>query len=807
MTKKLLLLAAAAGLAFPSMAAYEINYPYDTKITKSRSLNSILLDEQSASVNQASDKLLYHDLSATAVFTAEPGAVVKPSMDWSGKWMCGYLYIDLDGDGEFVPSELVSATYLNGHDSAGSIVGSSAPATSGHAGNLPAFVVPDLKAGDYRMRYIVDWDSNDPKGSTVADNDIVTNGGAIADATLRIAADAPAAEKGNYPLNFDADAQSTHTEKPDRHLISLTLSSDMTGAQVIPVGQDVDNLIYHDKTDMTLTAIHGEQYNLDMNWTSDQWLNTYLYIDRNGNGNFENQIAPDGKAVSGSELIAFSNYNNIGSGGSTSENGNVVPLPAFFIPEGLPAGTYRARFKLDWNNIDPAGSVPGEDSEGIQAYGGAIVDFNLNIAKEVRQVAVRLEPLNCLVLNSAGGPVKEVTLCGYDLALKVTPTVPGFSGDKIIVRHGEGENLEDTEVAIGADGIATIPGDIIDSDIIVYVLFEEQEDSEWTKVWGDEFNSEKMDSKRWSNHPRYGSTWNRFIAQSTEGKKLVNRFEDGCYNAYCIQTPADMTTGSDKDTEMISGAIYTAGKFTFHYGKIEARVKTNPHAGNFPAFWLMPATNAEGGWPNSGEIDVWEQINAANQAHSTIHSAWGNKTKGQPTQASPAKTHAYNSDATQWHVYALEWDEEELRFYVDGVHHFTYANKHFSDANYSEKESWPFYKDFYVILNQSVGDGSWASKPDKSYEYKTQFDYVRAYKKKGDKNMSKTIKDNGDDPNFYVSLNPEENPDDPSNVIETVESAQQGAVYYDINGRRVAAPHTGGFYIRKAGNKVTKVIL
>lgn len=796
MIKKLFPLAVAVISSIPAFAAYETNYSPDTKIANNspRALKAVSLDEQSAAVGQNTDHLLYHDLSAEAVFNAEPGVIVKPAMDWDGTWMHGYLYIDLNNDGEFdSAAELISYTHYHGHNSTGNLSAESCGAT-----NLPAFIVPALKAGDYRMRYIVDWDSNDPKGRNTADNSILTNNGAIADVTLRITADAPEAAKGDYAINYPADTKITHTGNPARRLISLSLNSAQTGNQDIPVGQDENLLLYHDNSNMEVVAVHGEQYNLNMNWTSDRWMNTYLYIDRDNNGIFEAAVAPDGSACGGSDLIAYSNYKTFNSVGVKTENGNVVPLPAFYIPENLEPGTYRARFKLDWDNIDPAGS------DNIVSDGGAIVDFSLTVANEVHLTALRQMPLNCLLLTAQGQPLAENIVSGFDLTVKAVPTVPGFAADKLIVRHGEGETLTDTEIPLDADGHAVIPGSIIDADqITVYALFEEQADSEWTKVWGDEFNSGKMDSKRWSYHPRWGTnTWNRFIAETTAAQKHVNLFEDGCYHPYCVKTPDEMNTGADKGKEMISGAIYSAGKFTFHYGHIEARVKTNPHTGNFPAFWLMPKSNAEGGWPNSGEIDIWEQINAANQAHSTIHSAWGNQTKGAPGQVSPKKTNAYNCDATQWHVYALEWDENELRFYVDGVHHFTYANKHYSDSKYTEKECWPFYKDFYIILNQSVGRGDWAANPDVNFEYNTKFDYVRVYKKKGDKNMTSTLKNNGDDPDFYKQLG-----DEPDDAIENIEAETGEVMFYDLNGRRIAIPAAGGVYIRKSGTKVEKIIL
>lgn len=793
MFKKLLLLAAAAS-ALPAFAAYELNYPKDTQINvNQRWLKSVSLGEESAEVGQKTDKLLYHDLTETAIFSAEAGSVAAPAMDWNGTWMHGYVYVDANNDGKFDPAtELLSYSYFAGHNSTGAVAESNCGVSP-----LPAFLVPALAKGDYRMRYIVDWDSNDPKGRNTSENAINANNGAIVDVTLRITAEAPAAQTGNYEINYSADDKITHSGNPIRRLISLTLSSATTGNQSIPVGQDEDLLLYHDRTDMTLVALHGEQFNLNMNWTSDRWMNTYLYIDRDGNGIFESVIAPDGKACSGSDLIAYSNYEKVGSDGSTSENGNVVPLPAFYITEDLPAGTYRARFKLDWNNIDAKGS------DEMLPNGGAIVDFMLNIADDIALTEVKLMPLNCMIFNVGGQPLSATTIRNADLTIKAVPTLPGFAADKIIVRHGEGEDLTDTELTLDADGLVTIPADIINSDVItIYALFEEQPDSEWTKVWGDEFNSNKMDTKRWSYHPKWGSnTWNRFIAETTKAQNVVNIFEDGCYNAYCIKN-VGYNVGNDYGKEMLSGAIYSASKFTFHYGKIEARIKTNPHVGNFPAFWLMPASNNEGGWPLSGEIDIWEQIDAAKQAHGTVHSGWTTKQYGAPGKNSPQSTGQYNCDAGEWHVYALEWDEDELRWYVDGNLYFTYKNQHYSNGSYTEQITWPFYKDFYVILNQSVGNGSWARNPDKEYTYHTQFDYVRAYKKKGDTNYKSSIKDNGDDPNFYLSL-------DESSIDDlTADAAAEGPeTFYDLHGRRVTAPTQGGIYIRKAGNSVSKIVL
>lgn len=803
MMKKLFLLAAFAS-ALPALAAYETNFPAGTKINNdnARAVNAVKLDDQSAAVSQATDRVLYHDLSATAIFTAKAGTAVKPAMDWTGTWMHGYLYIDLDSDGSFDPkSELVSFTYLGGRNS----IAQAAEANCGPA-DLPEFIMPDLKPGDYRMRYIVDWDSTDPKGRNTADNKITTNNGAITDVTLRITEAAPAPSTGNYDVNFPADAKITHSDNPIRRLKGFTLSSATAGAQTVNVGQQDDLLLYHDRTATEIAATYGEPISLSLDWTGRGWMNTYIYIDRNSDGVFDSQVASNGGALGGSDLIAFSNFSFKNSAAVPNDNGNVIAMPNFYVPDALEPGQYRARLKIDWDNIDPAGS------DDILTHGGAITDFTLTVAEEFKVANINQMPLNCIMLSTSGQPLAETAVQGLDFTFKILPTLPGFAADKLIVRHGPADALTDTEFELGDDGIALIPGSAIDSDdITIYAIFTEQEDSEWTKVWGDEFNTGTLDARRWDYHPRYGATWNRLIATGIKQQKLVNKFEDGCYNAYCIKTPEEFT---NETAEMISGAIYSQGKFDFHYGKIEARIKTRPHVGNFPAFWLMPSTNAEGGWPLSGEIDIWEQVNNDNVAHATIHSGWKNwssdlKWETGPKKSSPTGTHAQNVDAAKWHVFALEWDEEQLRWYVDGVHVFTYTNQHYSEpgTNYTEQVCWPFYKNFYVILNQSVGKpGGWAKAPDTNFEYKTQFDYVRVYKKNGDKNMTSITSDNGDDPDFFVAL-PEKGENPPVKIENISTESEESPIYFDINGRRISAPRAGGVYIRKCGTQVSKVIL
>lgn len=268
--------------------------------------------------------------------------------------------------------------------------------------------------------------------------------------------------------------------------------------------------------------------------------------------------------------------------------------------------------------------------------------------------------------------------------------------------------------------------------------------SEWELIWSDEFDGNAMDTAKWDYHNRGGATWSRFIADGDAARREVNRFGDGFYTPLCVKTPPSMAEGNK---EMISGAINSKGKFQMRGGYVEARCRTNPHTGNFPAFWLLPV-DGTGGWPVCGEIDAWEQIDDEQVAYQTLHHAM--RYPKHPNSAKYFTPVSVDStyigcetpdvDASQWHVYAVEWDAEHLSFFVDGKLTTTINNPHFAEGAWTEDVTWPFDKDFYVILNQSVGNGSWAKDADPDFTYRTDFDYVRAYQKKGHTDYFTTAK-------------------------------------------------------------------
>lgn len=239
--------------------------------------------------------------------------------------------------------------------------------------------------------------------------------------------------------------------------------------------------------------------------------------------------------------------------------------------------------------------------------------------------------------------------------------------------------------------------------------------SEYVLVFSDEFNKPDgtlPDSKVWTPCTRRPKvTWARFLSNSPK----VAFIQDGNLVLRAIPNP-DRSTD---DVYMLTGGINSSQKFAFRYGRVECRALVNPFIGNFPAIWMMPKTALA--WPKGGEIDIFEQINTEQKAYSTVHSAW--------TKSHPDETHSGNVNLSmdRYHVYALEWEKDVLTFFADGKQVYQYKKQNVS------QEQWPFDKsDFYLILNQSVGDGAWAKMPDVMHTYEMRIDWIRVYQKKKD---------------------------------------------------------------------------
>ena len=235
--------------------------------------------------------------------------------------------------------------------------------------------------------------------------------------------------------------------------------------------------------------------------------------------------------------------------------------------------------------------------------------------------------------------------------------------------------------------------------------------------WNDEFDlpdGSSPDGSMWrfENKPAgwVNNELQTYVGGGRNGVKTAF-IEDGALNIRAIKEGKDI----------ISARMYSKKSWT--YGYMEAAIWLPKGKGTWPAFWMMPDDFSRE-WPGCGEIDIMEEVGYhANYTSSSIHC------KKYYHAIGTQKTHEqYTAGAENgYHVYALEWTPDALIFYVDGKKHFTYNNDKAGDD-----DTWPFNKDFYLILNLAWG-GDWGGSQgvdENALPCTMKVDYVRVFKKK-----------------------------------------------------------------------------
>jgi len=238
------------------------------------------------------------------------------------------------------------------------------------------------------------------------------------------------------------------------------------------------------------------------------------------------------------------------------------------------------------------------------------------------------------------------------------------------------------------------------------------DDPAWKLSWHDEFNSTKLDLSKWE-ITRALTNFNSEL-QVYSGRYKNIFIEDGVLH---------LKAHKERNyfgREYSSGRIETYPKQAFLYGRFEFCAKLPKGRGYWPAAWMMPETSEYGHWPMSGEIDIVENIGHVSESN------WGTIHYGLPwphNQMTGATYTLSGSDFSEdFHSFALEWEPEVMRWYVDGN---LYSVKTPADLG---GHRWVFDKPFYIILNLAVG-GLWPGYPDEETAFPQSFqvDYVRVY--------------------------------------------------------------------------------
>jgi beta-glucanase (GH16 family) len=240
-----------------------------------------------------------------------------------------------------------------------------------------------------------------------------------------------------------------------------------------------------------------------------------------------------------------------------------------------------------------------------------------------------------------------------------------------------------------------------------------------TLLWSDEFSGSSLDPANWVNDAG-GGGWGHDQRQyytngqnvTVSGGELTIAARKGSGGHDCWYGPCEYT----------SARIHTKGKHEFKYGRIEARMKLPLGKGLWPAFWMLgtsyPGTSAV----KSGEIEIMEHKSTDDFVYGDLH--WYDNANSQRSDYScpPDGGPFPHFDVTQYHVYDIEWDQNYIRWHVDGA---LFCEVIIRNNTGSTEE---FQKPFFILLDLAVG-GDFPGSPNSSTVFPSNMvlDYVRAY--------------------------------------------------------------------------------
>ncbi len=225
----------------------------------------------------------------------------------------------------------------------------------------------------------------------------------------------PEEPKEDYAINFEKDAKQTHSSRYSTS-VSLTVNGQ---AQTIEFGKTMNG--YEDLTAQSFTVTPGAEVTPAIGYVG-EWMHGYVYVDLNNDKQFS--FNADSDDQTGTEVVSYSFYSasngstGLNSKGETvSNNCNVNPLPSFTAP--AEEGTYRIRFKVDWNSVDAGGCVVSGNN--ILNNGGGIYDATL----VVKDVPNGIDSINAEAANAELFTVDGVKISKLQKGLNIVRTADG----------------------------------------------------------------------------------------------------------------------------------------------------------------------------------------------------------------------------------------------------------------------------------------------------------------------------------------------------------------------------------------------
>ena len=253
-------------------------------------------------------------------------------------------------------------------------------------------------------------------------------------------------------------------------------------------------------------------------------------------------------------------------------------------------------------------------------------------------------------------------------------------------------------------------------------LSENQVPAGYLLQWNDEFNGDTLNLKYWNIETWWAGAYNNELQSYTKSQNNI-----GLNNGYLYLRAQKETPFNPNQPGYTSGRITTQDKVEMQYGYWEIKAKLPSGVGTWPAIWMLNSKIDTIPWPNSGEIDIMEHVGYdENRVFFSIHNE---DLFGDVHGTNQQGVYYFEEIEDDFHAYSVEWNENEIKGFVDGVQYFN-ISKH-SNSNYSQ---WPYDSPFFLIINLAIG-GDWGGVQgvDNSI-FPSSFiiDYARMFTKKNE---------------------------------------------------------------------------
>lgn len=235
--------------------------------------------------------------------------------------------------------------------------------------------------------------------------------------------------------------------------------------------------------------------------------------------------------------------------------------------------------------------------------------------------------------------------------------------------------------------------------------------NKWKLIMKDDFKGSTLDNKKWSKIPRGGADWNRYTSDN-----------EACYkieNGTLILRGINNSVEPSDTARYLTGGVYTKGKVSIQYGKVEICARLGSAQGAWPAMWMLTDKPKYGEYPKNGEIDIMEHLNYDTIIYQTVHSDYTLNLGGRDN---PKNYSTVGINPNVYNIFGVELYPDKLVFTLNGKVTFTYPR-----IDTDKEGQFPFDQPYYLMIDQQLG-GSWVGKvAPETLPVDIEIDWVKMY--------------------------------------------------------------------------------